>query len=147
MSNRERYVLKISEEDGIFRFISQGPKGDIKKIIGFTNLGANNVFNLEFGDVKEDGTTDDSIVNDNKDRNKVLATVANAVLYFTEHHPDCYIHFAGSTSERTWLYRMAITINYEELTRDFHIWGLTEEIGYELFEKGHVYNAFMIKRK
>jgi hypothetical protein len=139
--------LNISTSATTFDFISSGPKGDIKKIIQFSPTDVKNIFNLAFGNLNGDGTIDDRTTNDNKDRDKILATVADAVYEFTNRFPDHYVFFTGSTVERTRLYRMALTVNYEELSRDFDIWGLAENVGLEPFEKRKNYSGFLIKRK
>src|SRR5438093_100733 len=128
MSHYNRYKsFDISTNATVFEFTSTGPKGDIKKIIQFTPTNAKNVFNLAFGNIREDGTIDDNTTSDNKDRDKILATIAAAVYDFTERFPGSYIFFTGSSNERTRLYRMAISLNYEELADSFDIWGLKEE--------------------
>ncbi|MFI5187702.1 MAG: DUF6934 family protein [Chitinophagales bacterium] len=148
MSHYNRYTsFDISTDATVFEFISTGPKGDIKKIIQFTPTKAEGAFNLAFGNINDDGSIDDTTANDNKDRDKILATVAAAVYDFTERFPDRYIFFTGSTKERTRLYRMALTLNYEELAEIFGIWGLTDETGFEPFEKRRSYTGFLIKRK
>jgi len=148
MSHYNRYAsFDISTNATVFEFISTGPKGDIKKIIQFTPTNVKAIFNLAFGNINEDGSIDDTTANDNKDRDKILATVAAAVYDFTERFPGRYVFFIGSTKERTRLYRMALTLNYEELAESFDIWGLTEENGFELFEKRRSYTGFLVKRK
>ncbi len=148
MSHYNHYSsFDISTNATVFEFTSTGPKGNIKKIIQFTSTNAKNVFNLAFGNVNEDGSIDDSTTNDNKDRDKILATVAAAVYDFTERFPAVSVFFTGSTNERTRLYRMAITINLEELAKTFYIWGLIEDGSFEAFEKRRVYRGFLIKRK
>ncbi|MEJ0103974.1 MAG: hypothetical protein WDO19_16040 [Bacteroidota bacterium] len=74
-----------------------------------------------------------------------MATVADAVFDFTERYPERYIFFTGSSLERTRLYRIAITINYDELDEIFDIWGLVENEGFEQFEKQRNYSGFLIK--
>ena len=148
MSQYNRYnSFDISTNATVFEFTSTGPKGEIKKIIQFSETKAKHIFNLAFGNIKEDGTIDDVTANDNKDRDKILATVAAVVYQFTEHYPERYVFFTGSSLERTRLYRMALSINHEELTNAFTIWGLREEGGFEPFEKRHNYTGFLIKRK
>jgi hypothetical protein len=148
MSHYSRYSsFDISTNAMVFNFTSTGPKGDIQKIIQFSATKAKNVFNLAFGNIREDDTIDDITTNDNKDRDKILATVAAAVYDFTERFPDSYVFFTGSTAERTRLYRMALTVNYEELAIIFDIWGLAEGTGFEPFEKRKSYAGFLIKRK
>lgn len=76
----EKYTnLNISEDLMETIFISQGPKGEIKKIIQFIETGSPGMYNLSFGNLLPDGNVDDFSKNDNKDRNKILATVAVVV--------------------------------------------------------------------
>jgi len=149
--NYESYSeWEISSDTLEYKFISNGPKGSISKIIQFQKTSASNVFNLVFGNLNNDGSIDDLAVNDNKDRNKILATIVSVVYEFTKKNPDKLIFFEGSTPERTRLYRMAITINFEVLKADFEIFGLLREANgfIELpFEKGVEYLGFLIKRK
>ena len=148
MSQYNRYTsFDISTNATVFEFTSTGPKGEIKKIIQFSETKAKHIFNLAFGNVNDDGSIDDVTANDNKDRDKILATVASAVYDFTKRYPEQYVFFTGSSKERTRLYRMALTINHEELAATFDIWGLQEEGGFEPFEKRRSYTGFLIKRK
>src|SRR5690349_9897830 len=110
----------------VYEFLSTGPNGDIKKIVQFNQIEDRNVFNLAFGNIALDGSIDDRTTNNNKDRDKILATIAAIVYDFTTRFPNCYIFFAGSTNDRTRLYRMAISINYDELAKAFVIWGLLD---------------------
>ncbi len=66
-------------------------------------------------------------VNDNKDRNKILTTIAFAVYDFTESKHGVTLFFTGSTPERTRLYRMAINLNFNELRKDFHLYRLVKD--------------------
>lgn len=79
-----------------------------------------------------------------------VTTVAGAVFEFSALYPENYIFFCGSTCERTRLYRMALSINLEELTKDFFIYGVLKGIDTfqrVAFQKGVDYFGFMIKRK
>lgn len=150
--NYERYTdLEISSDKLEYHFISYGPKGNFPKIIQFKKTPMFNVFNLAFGNLNKDGSIDDLTVNDNKDRNKILATVTAVIYEFTDDKDnDKVIFFTGSTPERTRLYRMAITINFEALTIDFEIFGVLKAIETFVdvpFEKGVNYFGFLIKRK
>jgi hypothetical protein len=139
--------LDVSTNSTVFEFTSVGPKGEIKKIIQFTETNLKNIFNLAFGNVNQDGTIDDTTTNNNKDRDKILATIAAVVYDFSERFPQRYVFFTGSSKERIRLYRMALTINYEDLTKTFDIWGLKEEGGFEPFVKRRSYAGFLVKRK
>jgi hypothetical protein len=84
--NVDRYEYSVSSDFQQYEFESIGPKGTIKKIIGFSliNIDGITYINLGFGD--EDlinGGINDLSISNNKDTNKILATVASAVLDFT----------------------------------------------------------------
>lgn len=136
-----------SSNSKVYEFTSIGPNGYIKKIVQFSQTEEADVYNLAFGNVSIDGTIDDYTTNNNKDRDKILATVAAIVFDFTSVFPNSYIFFVGSTKERTRLYRMAISLNYEELNKTFIICGLNEKGKFEIFQKNLPYCGFLIKRR
>lgn len=147
----EKYGNIIASPDKLkFQFVSEGPKGKIVKIIQFAQTSDKDIYNLSFGNLRHDGSVDDETTNDNKDRNKILATVAGAIYEFSSLYPDKFIFFGGTTLERTRLYRMALTININELKKDFLIYGVykTGDM-YErvVFQEQKNYFGFMIKRK
>jgi hypothetical protein len=143
----DQYDLKADDIFMSFEFISKGPKLNIVKLIQYTELSKKGVYNLAFGDKnKKTGKIDDLIVTDNKDRDKVLATVVASVFTFTTYYPSAWIYVEGSTDTRTRLYRMAITIYFEELNKHFYILGYIENEWKE-FQKQQNYTAFLINRK
>ena len=69
-----RYLYKTNDSFLDYEFISDGPKGHIKKIIRFTQISIS-VFNLGVGDLDEEtGEISDITVTNNNDSRKVLAT-------------------------------------------------------------------------
>jgi hypothetical protein len=84
---------------GVVDFISIGKNGAIPKRITFTTTELENVYNLAFGDVDENGDLDDCRISDNGDRNKILATVFNVVDIYTKKFPERWITFRGSTKK------------------------------------------------
>lgn len=148
MSNFEQYPYARSETDNsIYFFSSMGPKGEIKMVVKFAPTFTDDIFNLGFGHMKEDGSIDDSISNNNGDRNAILNTVATIISDFTESIPNCYIFFKGSTPARTRLYRMAITINLIFIASVYTVWGVLKNWQTEPFEGTQNYFGFLIKRK
>jgi hypothetical protein len=147
----ERYEAVLVSKDALeYKFNSIGPKGEISIEVQFIETGIDNVYNLAFGNLLPDGNIDDHIKNNNNDRDKILATVAEAVYKFSDRYPGKLIYFKGSTPERTRLYRMALTINLTELSLDFHIYGMVQKttgLFIEAFTKGKEYDAFVIQRK
>lgn len=138
--------LTITDDFSVVDFISMGKNGTIPKRIAFTATELENVYNLAFGDINDDGEIDDYSISDNGDRNKILATIVNVVDDYTKKYPERWIIFRGSTKERTRLYRMAIGINLKELSVKFDIYAYVQE-DVILFAKDVEINAFLIKRK
>jgi hypothetical protein len=144
------YDFKMSEQLWSYEFYSEGPKGRIKKVIQFIpfNMDGLTCINLGFGDWdNENKLFDDSIITDNKDSLKVLVTVAQTVLEFTNSFPDAIVHVKGSTPSRTSLYQIGITKNWLEISRLFNVYGYTTNNQWQLFLKNVNYNAFMVYRK
>ena len=143
----EKYQLESDRKLLLFEFISVGPKGRIKKLVQYTETNLKDYFNLGFGDKDEKtGDIDDTIITNNGDSQKVLATVASTVYAFTDKHPEAWIHAKGSNNARTRLYRIGITNNLLEIKKDFHVFGLKNDQWHE-FRKGVEYGAFLIQRK
>jgi hypothetical protein len=147
----ETYQLKANASITTFEFISEGPRGNIKKRIEYQEMKQNTGFkfyNLAFGDINEEtNKIDDTVVSDNGDTQKVLETVASSVFHFIEKYPNAIIRIKGSSLGRTRLYRMNISNNFEEIRALFYIIGLSENGHLEPFEKNKNYLAFFIKNK
>jgi len=145
--NLERYPY-FTNNFREYVFFSEGPKGRIKKVVRFNKIDENpDIYNLGFGDEKEDtGELDGWVVTNNEDRDKVLATVAKTVVEFSNHYGKHYIYIKGSTSVRTRLYQIGISIFMEEISMDFDVYGSQGGVFYK-FQKNVNYDAFLIKRK
>ena len=141
-----RYPYKSNKELLDYEFVSHGPKGDIKKVVRFTEIG-HNIFNLGFGDLDEEtGEISDTVVTNNNDSRKVLTTVAAMVNDFTLSYRGALVVAQGSTQSRTRLYKMGITNHWQEISKDFDVFGLRNNT-WEVFETGRDYTAFLIRRK
>lgn len=127
-------MYKTEDKFTIYEFVSQGPRGSVKKLVEYMETATENVYNLGFGDYDESTKSiNDLSVTNNGDSLKVLATVASTVYAFIEKHPNAYILATGSTNVRTRLYRMGIINNLAEIMEDFLVYGFTEkEIGRSL---------------
>lgn len=97
-------------------------------------------FNTQTGEI------DDLAVSDNGDREKVLSTVASAVYTFLNIYPEVFVYATGSTKARTRLYRMSIARFYDEMQKDFYLYGQIGDDFYE-FEISKDYNGFLAQRK
>jgi hypothetical protein len=138
--------IEATDDFSAFDFFSRGKNGDILKRVIFTATEDKEVYNLAFGDVDEDNEINDHVITNNGDRNKVLTTVVLIVEAYTRMFPDRWIYFRGSTTDRSRLYRMAISLHLEELSASYEIWALIDGI-LEPFSKDLKTNAFLIKRK
>ena len=143
----EQYKLDTSDSAMTFEFTSEGPKGQIPKIIRYTEVGISNFYNLGFGDrIGDTKDFDDKVVSDNKDSLKVLSTVVESVSIFTDVYPEAFVFATGSTPVRTRLYQIGISNNLEEILEHFQVLGMKNN-AWEKFEKNQNYVAFLITRK
>ncbi len=143
----DRYQLKSGSNLTIFEFVSQGPKGQIPKLVQLFKTNYKDVFNLAFGDKNaETGQIDDIAISNNGDSEKVLATVVATVYAFTDKYPQALVYATGSTKARTRLYRMGISKYFEEAKKHFLIYGQING-EWEPFEIGIDYEAFLVRRK
>jgi hypothetical protein len=142
----EKYEVLSDESRNSYEFFSQGPKGLIKKVVTFQEI-SGNVYNLAFGYWDDENECiNDSVRSNNLDRDKVLASVASAVLDFTIFHLDALIFAKGSTPEKTRLCQMSIRRHWLEISRLFDIVGFCCN-QWEDLQSGWNYDAFLLKLK
>lgn len=141
--------IGVSDDSLEYRFVSSGTNGDIQMAVYFEVTQLPGIYNLAFGNLREDCMLDDLAINDNKDRNKILATIVAIINQFTSKFPGVWVFFKGSTPHRTRLYRMVISVYFNELIIDYEIFGLKsgEHFIASSFKRGEEYYGFLIKRK
>ena len=54
MMNKPKYLYKSEPFLKVYEFVSEGPKGQIKKMVQYTDTRTENVYNLAFGDYDEE---------------------------------------------------------------------------------------------
>ena len=141
------YKVETSPDFQTFEFVSKGRKGNVTKVVRYSEINVKGFYNLGFGDKDPiTGFLSDLSVTNNGDSQKVLATVAATLYAFTDKHPNATVIATGSTQARTRLYRMGITNNLNAIEKDFVVFGLTET-NWELFRKNITYGAFLVRRK
>lgn len=97
-----KYPLKAEKSLMVFEFTSDGPKGQIRKLVKYSETNLKDMYNLAFGDRDEEsGEIDDKSISNNGDSDMVLATVVSTVYAFTERYPDSWVFATGSTKART----------------------------------------------
>jgi hypothetical protein len=146
---QERYDLIKDDEDFVYWFYSEGPKGCIKKAVRFQHdpQYGKNFFNLAFGDWEEPAKRiNDKVVSNNGDHLKVLYTVTEIVLHFFNLLPKAILQIQGSTPSRTRLYQVGIASFWNDISQEFDIMG---EVGrdWEPFRKGVNYKRVLIFKK
>lgn len=146
-----KYDCHANEDYISFTFNSIGPGGIIKKVVNYepmdTQINGIPVVNLSFGDWNELlQKVDDSIVSNNGDRDKVLATVASTVLLYLEKHGPKFIFAVGITPVKTRLYQMGINAHFIEIETQFIVKGLYNGEWFP-FKSGYNYDAFLILKK
>jgi hypothetical protein len=142
-----RYELKAEKSLMVFEFLSEGRQGKIPKLIKYSETNLKDLYNLAFGDKNtQTGEIDDTVISNNGDSEKILATVVATVYAFTDRYPGCLIYATGSTQARTRFYRMGITKYIIEIQKDYEIFGLHDNV-WQPFEKNVSYEAFLAKRK
>ena len=141
-----KYPVITGNNPYIYEFYSEGSRGRIRKGVFYTQIGEN-LFNLGFGDWNGDlQNINDENRSNNGDRGQVLATVSYTALDFTNKFPKAQLFVEGSTPARTRLYQMGIAYNLLEINETFEIMGFIDD-GWEAFQSGWNYEAFLIKRK
>jgi len=142
----ERYTSFTTDYQDC-EFYSDGPKGRIKKTVMFTKAQGNpTIYNLAFGDVDpHTGIVSDIIISDNKDRDKVLATVANAIHAFCNHYGNYYICTRQHPGKNKIIPNEYYPV-MDEISIDFEVHGVIDNISYE-FQKNVNYEGFLVKRK
>lgn len=146
----QRYEYYKAPRPRMYEFFSEGPKGRIRKIVKFSFRVSNGVpfYNMAFGDwLAEANGVNDSIVSNNGDIDRVLATVAAIVIDFTDDFPDSLIYGTGSNPVRTRLYRIYLNRFHEPLMSLFEIFGQRTDGVWEVFRPNTDYTGFIIKRR
>lgn len=144
---RYEYAMKSTDVSIEYKFYSQGPRGMIRKFIHFDKI-SDNYYNLSFGDLtSQAGTFLDETVSNNKDAEKVLITVAHAVLNFTKEQPEAIIYAEGSSSGRSRLYRIYINKYWKIISRYFYIYGTLADGSRIKFRKDKDFISFLVIRK
>ena len=84
----------------------------------------------------------------NGDDEKILATVAEAALKFSDKHPGKNIVFTGNKQYKTRKYRLMMARHFEIISKKFTIYGLVDD-EQELYSPNNTtnYDGFLAMRK
>ncbi len=106
---------------------SIGPTRKILKVARFTKIGED-LYNFGFGDVDPTtGIISDTVVSNNKDGDKVLATIANIIVNFLTAYPNAEVFIKGTNDARTRRYTKWESSRYiDEISHTLEILGYYE---------------------
>jgi len=114
----DKYPVIIGETSMVFEFTSKGIRGKVPKLVVYSETHVRNIYNLRFEDKDEVmGQTDDEIITNNGNSEKILTTVASALYVFIERYPGAMFFAMDGTKARTRLYRIGITNNLKEIQK------------------------------
>lgn len=106
------------------------------------------MWNLGFGDFDVmTGAVSDSIISNNGDGKKVMATVVKTLLDFFSQRPQETVIFTGSDERRTLVYNRVVRQYYVDFSDRLLINELTEQGIEEAIETSVDYIAFIVRSK
>lgn len=161
MTGVKRYETQVGSsihpnERLLFTFISKGKK-DIEKAIVYQRFPntvlitkdspKKVVFNLGFGDLKDDKSDiDDAINSNNGDMRIVFNTVLYTIPIFFTQYPECCIHVTGSDIKRKRIYSNFVSKHYETFRDEFSFFGLNKNVIMP-FERYSLYDGVFLFKK
>lgn len=152
--NSPKYELSANADFTVFEFVSNGKNGIIHKAIKYSKTLNNDVYNLGFGDIIfSDETTieiDDTNLSNNGDLEKVIATIVYSAYIFMQHHPEAYILFGSSDTAKLRLYRMFLSRNLTEISKNFLVFGAVHKNGQLVnvpFDSSEDVEGYFVKRR
>lgn len=117
----------IKDDIYLYRFISSVDGNDIIKIVSLSSPRGDDWYNLGFGNLEEDENGDpcvnDQSENNNKDFDKVLASVFSCLVHFLKERPGAKIFFFGNAVHKHTMYKRKIAANINELQELFIVQG------------------------
>ena len=138
-------LLLVSGNLGMIDFVSAGPQGRIIKRIRIHSTPRPEIFYISLADLGRGGKSDDRSINNNGDRDKVLATVVYFIELYTLKYPERWLYFSGNTKPKNRFYRMVINKRLRTLVGNFCIYGdVNQEI--KPFSPGIDADGFLVKR-
>ncbi len=139
------YNIESSSDGLLYEFESVGESKIIKKVVIYFPVKYNNdLFELSFGDLQNDGTINFQMVSNNQDMALILNTVIDTLHLFFELYPSKSVVFTGSSESRNRLYRAVISKAIKNQNQKFDIFGITFDGILESFLPNKNYFAFQI---
>lgn len=139
------YALEQNEATTQFVFFSEGNRGRVMKAV-VLNPYDRHRWNLAFGDVGPDWEIDDRAITNNHDWARVLATVAQAAILFSEAYPNRSFVVFPVDDKRKRLYNWVFKRKITEIQGVFHVLAKRGR-RWEAYCPDFEYDAFELLRK
>lgn len=140
------YPFATGNRNLSYDFVSVSSKKKVRKKVIMIETEDEKVFNLALVDVLDDGSLCDIAETNNNDLRTVLATVIRIIHDFLSKNLSFYVIFRGSDARRHRLYGIVIAREFEEISKQFEVWGITDSIRYP-FALNTLYEFYMVKKK
>lgn len=124
-----KYDLSANTDFTVFEFTSIGKNGSIHKAVKYSKTLNDNVYNLGFGDIifSNEATgeveVDDTGLSNNDDFETIINTVVYSAYIFSSFYPNVYMLFGSTATAKMRLYRMFLSRNLTEITKNFIVFG------------------------
>ena len=148
MSRLQAYPIEYGEDKLKFCFVSIGFAGEIVKLVSYDYY-RSSLWNLSFGDANDDQTDFDyKVISDNGDMRKVMQTVFQTSLIFTDEYPNRKIYIEPVDRKRRVLYNRILQEKQTDIEQYFTIeGGFSNKIGNEPYNPLKMYDTFVVTRK
>jgi len=141
----DKYPITASTQNTEYFFTSTG-RTLYEEVVQYTYMPCWSGYNLSFGVVEPNGNINYSIETRNGDMDKILATVANTVVYFSSTYPNDDIITFGVDYVRHRLYRQMISKYFSDISNFYNIYGYRND-SWEKFQPNIEYELFKITIK
>lgn len=148
MGRLQAYPIECSADKLRYSFVSSGLAGEIVKLVSYDYYRLS-LWNLSFGDANDDQTDfDDTVISDNGDMRKVMQTIFQTSLIFTDEYPNRKIYIEPVDRKRRVLYNRIFQEKQADIEQHFIIEGsFSHKIDNEPYNPLRIYDTFVVTRK
>lgn len=139
-----KYKFTESSQGKVFKFLSIGSKGSIKKVVQFQETLVDNVYNAAMADEIDEYLHYERQSN-NGDILLIFSTLAAIIKRFSFLHPDAVILITSNDPQRIKVYQWRLNRAVQELSTKYDFFGQTEDgAPWEAFQKSKFYTACLV---
>lgn len=139
-----KYKFTESSQGKVFKFLSIGPKGVIKKVVQFQEIEPGKVYNAAIADEVQ-GSLHYERQSNNGDILIIFSTLTAIVERFCFLHPEAIIFITSNDQQRINVYQWRLKRALQELKTRYTFFGQTEDgASWEAFQESKFYTAFFV---